>query len=556
MDRRRPLRGDEDDRDRDAGRDSHESSLPPTLQPLMFREPQPPRDSASRSTYEPRDEDEPHRDDSTYPASYPAPAPYTLRPAEPWDAHAHAQRHAQEVTRRYLPARGPVIDDAHEHAVPGYAIHPESHPVAGPSSIPHGSSTQYYSNPPVPVPEDPAYRAVRPPPPRAPTSETFDFYYNSPAHEQQYRERAMYRDEPPMPSSFRPADPMAPRRQERAPPMEYLRPYTGESGWERRDSRYMSSYAPPYPEPPPPMEEYGPSGAYAHHREPWQPEPDRYPPPPPPPASSSMPTPYRQYQEFEPPHRAPPPPPPPSHDTQHYPPDPYSHHYLSPADQQQIHRYDERSWAMDTSRHENYTPGPSSSQSVYSSHPRPDEDMEPPPPQKRARSVEPRKTQTRKTEIACDFCRGRKLRCDGQKPACSNCQQRSNVCTYRSSPRRRGPGKVSKAEKARRKAEKRSNRDAGRSSSSSSSHTTAASAYASGMLQPPYAYGYSSAYLPPPQSGPPLPPGPPPPSFVGPTPMTPVARRSVRGPTRPSYAEEPEEDEETERPEDRRGGGR
>ncbi|KAI4522608.1 hypothetical protein K525DRAFT_283547 [Schizophyllum commune Loenen D] len=561
--RRRDQRADDDDADR-----VHESSLPPTLQPLMFREPQPPppRDSASRSTYEPRDDDEPRRDEP-YPASaYPAPSQssYPLRPAESWEAQAQRE---QEVSRRYLPAR-PVIDDAREHQVPAYALHSEPHQVAGPSSIPHGSSTQYYSTPPVPAPEDPAYRArpPPPPPPRPPTQDTFEFHYNAPGYDP-YRERGLYRDEPPVPSSFRPADPMPPRRHpERvppAPPMEYLRPYTGESGWERRDSRY-ESYAPSYPDPPPPMEEYGPSGTYAPHREsPWQPEPARYPMPPPQSApsssSSSMQPPYRQYQDVEHQYR---PLPPPS-EMHHYLPDPYAPYYLPP---EQPHRYDEpryeerryeeRSRPMDPSRHESYTPVPSSSQSVYPSRSRPDEEMEP-PPQKRPRSTEPRKTQTRKTEIACDFCRGRKLRCDGVKPVCGNCQSRNNVCTYRSSPRRRGPGKMSKAEKARRKAEATAmERDIARSSSSSSSHTTATSAYAGSILPPSsYTYGYppSSAYMPP-HGGPPLPPGPPgPPPITGPPPMTPAARRSVRTPTRPSYAEEPEEDEETERPDEWRG---
>lgn len=35
----------------------------------------------------------------------------------------------------------------------------------------------------------------------------------------------------------------------------------------------------------------------------------------------------------------------------------------------------------------------------------------------------------------------RKLRCDGQKPACANCLRRGNACTYEPEPRRRGPAK-------------------------------------------------------------------------------------------------------------------
>ncbi|KAL4069945.1 hypothetical protein V8B97DRAFT_1967137 [Scleroderma yunnanense] len=50
----------------------------------------------------------------------------------------------------------------------------------------------------------------------------------------------------------------------------------------------------------------------------------------------------------------------------------------------------------------------------------------------------------RKIYVACDFCRGRKLRCDGTKPSCSNCSTRSLVCKYQDHPRRRGPGKAPK----------------------------------------------------------------------------------------------------------------
>ncbi|KAI1793412.1 hypothetical protein LXA43DRAFT_885958, partial [Ganoderma leucocontextum] len=53
---------------------------------------------------------------------------------------------------------------------------------------------------------------------------------------------------------------------------------------------------------------------------------------------------------------------------------------------------------------------------------------------------------SKKTLIACHFCRARKLRCDGQKPGCANCLRRGNACTYEPEPRRRGPAKKNKNE--------------------------------------------------------------------------------------------------------------
>ncbi|KAF9241117.1 hypothetical protein BU15DRAFT_73596 [Melanogaster broomeanus] len=61
-----------------------------------------------------------------------------------------------------------------------------------------------------------------------------------------------------------------------------------------------------------------------------------------------------------------------------------------------------------------------------------------------------RKTKvSRKIYVACDFCRGRKLRCDGAKPCCSNCETRSLACKYQDHPRRRGPGKAPKGTRSK-----------------------------------------------------------------------------------------------------------
>lgn len=47
--------------------------------------------------------------------------------------------------------------------------------------------------------------------------------------------------------------------------------------------------------------------------------------------------------------------------------------------------------------------------------------------------------------LICDLGSGRKLRCSGERPKCSNCGQRDGQqCVYADAPRRRGPGKANK----------------------------------------------------------------------------------------------------------------
>ncbi|KAJ7607489.1 hypothetical protein FB45DRAFT_395093 [Roridomyces roridus] len=36
----------------------------------------------------------------------------------------------------------------------------------------------------------------------------------------------------------------------------------------------------------------------------------------------------------------------------------------------------------------------------------------------------------RRTPMACQFCRARKLKCDGFRPQCSNCNRRGYHCSY------------------------------------------------------------------------------------------------------------------------------
>ena len=88
--------------------------------------------------------------------------------------------------------------------------------------------------------------------------------------------------------------------------------------------------------------------------------------------------------------------------------------------------------------------------------------------------VEEKQPVARKIYVACDFCRGerrvhvraasdgvagRKLRCDGGRPRCSNCETRSLECKYQEHPRRRGPGKAPKGTRGRRPRKKGGGRD-------------------------------------------------------------------------------------------------
>ncbi|KAI0036460.1 hypothetical protein K488DRAFT_82078 [Vararia minispora EC-137] len=48
----------------------------------------------------------------------------------------------------------------------------------------------------------------------------------------------------------------------------------------------------------------------------------------------------------------------------------------------------------------------------------------------------------KKVEIACYFCRQRKLKCSGDRPTCKTCSRQKKRCEYAQAPRRRGPGKA------------------------------------------------------------------------------------------------------------------
>ncbi|KAE9392598.1 hypothetical protein BT96DRAFT_830400, partial [Gymnopus androsaceus JB14] len=48
----------------------------------------------------------------------------------------------------------------------------------------------------------------------------------------------------------------------------------------------------------------------------------------------------------------------------------------------------------------------------------------------RSQQSSPRVSRPR-TTVACEFCRARKLKCDGVRPFCYNCNRRGLACTYR-----------------------------------------------------------------------------------------------------------------------------
>ncbi|KAH9854643.1 hypothetical protein C2E23DRAFT_726170 [Lenzites betulinus] len=55
-------------------------------------------------------------------------------------------------------------------------------------------------------------------------------------------------------------------------------------------------------------------------------------------------------------------------------------------------------------------------------------------------SARSQRQRAKKITVACNFCRSRKLKCDGGRPACTQCSKRSNACDYTASNKRRAVG--------------------------------------------------------------------------------------------------------------------
>ncbi|KAI0354920.1 hypothetical protein OH77DRAFT_1404125 [Trametes cingulata] len=59
-------------------------------------------------------------------------------------------------------------------------------------------------------------------------------------------------------------------------------------------------------------------------------------------------------------------------------------------------------------------------------------------------SARSQRQRAKKITVACNFCRSRKLKCDGGRPACGQCFKRSNPCDYTASNKRRPSSASSK----------------------------------------------------------------------------------------------------------------
>ncbi|KAF8577045.1 hypothetical protein K439DRAFT_588198 [Ramaria rubella] len=101
----------------------------------------------------------------------------------------------------------------------------------------------------------------------------------------------------------------------------------------------------------------------------------------------------------------------------------------------------------------------------------------------------PKKKVPKKTEMACKFCRVRKIKCDGGRPTCYNCARRSLDCTYDPEVRRRGPGRKNRSVSAQEVPSRDEQADASASTgsfagSSSSSYPPSALPQTHPLLEP------------------------------------------------------------------------
>ncbi|KAJ7288299.1 GTP binding protein [Mycena rebaudengoi] len=58
------------------------------------------------------------------------------------------------------------------------------------------------------------------------------------------------------------------------------------------------------------------------------------------------------------------------------------------------------------------------------------------------------KQRSKKITVACNFCRSRKLKCDGGRPSCGQCMKRSNACDYMPQNKRRNTVRLSRGDES------------------------------------------------------------------------------------------------------------
>ncbi|KAK7048404.1 GTP binding protein [Favolaschia claudopus] len=69
-------------------------------------------------------------------------------------------------------------------------------------------------------------------------------------------------------------------------------------------------------------------------------------------------------------------------------------------------------------------------------------------PSNRSSAPSSGRQRSKKITVACNFCRSRKLKCDGGRPSCGQCVKRSNNCDYMPHNKRRGAVRLSRGEES------------------------------------------------------------------------------------------------------------
>ncbi|KIY62668.1 hypothetical protein CYLTODRAFT_447066 [Cylindrobasidium torrendii FP15055 ss-10] len=355
------------------------SSLPPSLQPLLLRTS---RDSSTRTTIPQDPEDEELDYDRRHsPIAGPSASAYgALPPATSTASYHHQDRRREQAMAYPVYQPAPLLAELE----PGLRSRPSDyHPYNAPRGVPYYNSepaqqqTHWREDEPGPSTNQFAQPRWRDPSPPAPR-----MLQELPNHYEQSRARMPYQPPPPPSrSAYMQPYPDPPQSGYRREPA-----YSYDPGYSRPSQPSSSSYLPP----PPPAER--PTGFYGEQprqylKEEQQPEYPRLP--------QSQPQPWQGHSEDDAPTNS-----------------------------------DERSPDYDDGdgdgdEDDDYRPSGSSKRK----------------PRRAPGSDQPPRKKSNKVEIACNFCRARKLKCDGARPMCYNCQSRGTDCEYVEQQKRRGKGK-------------------------------------------------------------------------------------------------------------------